>query len=355
MIRKQLSICFKILMVLFILSCSRQIHQRSVTNDLVIYPSPPDTARIQYLTSFSTSRFVTGKRSAFGRFVLGEFDEYSIDKPYGISVRNGKIYICDSGLGALEIFDLKNNEFKYFSPGGRGQLKKPINCYVDNEDMLYIADLERKQIVVFDSLGEYINSFGETENFKPGDVFVKGEKIWVSNLKHNRIHVYNRRTFAPLFTFPESKKGNEDYLYTPINIYVTDKKVYVSDFGDFKIKSYTHEGKYLNSIGSYGRNIGQFVRPKGIAVDRDDNLYVVDAGFENTQIFNKDGKLLMFFGGPYKKPGDMWLPAKVTIDYDNLEYFEEFVDESFKLKYLIFVTNQYGPDKVSVYGFVEPK
>ncbi len=51
----------------------------------------------------------------------------------------------------------------------------------------------------------------------------------------------------------------------------------------------------------------------------------------------------------------MWLPAKVIIDYDNLDYFRPLVHESFELKYLIFVTNQYGPDRLNVYGFVEPR
>lgn len=63
----------------------------------------------------------------------------------------------------------------------------------------------------------------------------------------------------------------------------------------------------------------------------------------------------MFFGGSYKGPGDMWLPAKVIIDYDNLNYFQKYVHESFDLKYLIFVTNQYGPSKINIYGFVETK
>jgi hypothetical protein len=51
----------------------------------------------------------------------------------------------------------------------------------------------------------------------------------------------------------------------------------------------------------------------------------------------------------------MWLPAKVSIDYDNLEYFQDYVDDRFDLKFLIFVTNQYGPDKINVYGYVEYK
>jgi hypothetical protein len=78
----------------------------------------------------------------------------------------------------------------------------------------------------------------------------------------------------------------------------------------------------------------------------------VDAGFENTQIFNKEGKLMMFFGGSYKGDGDMWLPAKVVIDYDNLKYFQNYVDPGFTLKYLILVTSQYGPDKLNIYGRV---
>jgi hypothetical protein len=51
----------------------------------------------------------------------------------------------------------------------------------------------------------------------------------------------------------------------------------------------------------------------------------------------------------------MYLPAKVIIDYSHLSYYEKFVDPAFRLKYLIFVTNQYGPDKVTVYGRIEPK
>ena len=92
-------------------------------------------------------------------------------------------------------------------------------------------------------------------------------------------------------------------------MFITDDKVYITDFGDFKIKVFDHQGKYLNFVGTYGVGLGQFVRPKGIACDRESNLFVVDAGFENTQMFNKDGKLLMFFGGSYKGPGDKDLAA----------------------------------------------
>jgi hypothetical protein len=136
---------------------------------------------------------------------------------------------------------------------------------------------------------------------------------------------------------------------------VTNEAVYVTDFGDFKVKIYNHKGEFLSAVGGFGSAFGQLVRPKGIAVDREDNLFVVDAGFENVQIFNKDGQLLMFFGGSTNSPGGMSLPAKVIIDYEHLSYFEKYVDPAFHLKYLVFVTNQYGSDKISVYGAVEMK
>ena len=121
------------------------------------------------------------------------------------------------------------------------------------------------------------------------------------------------------------------------------------------MKKFSLDGQYLGMVGGHGNGPGRFTRPKGIAVDREENLYVVDAAFENVQLFNGDGNLLMHFGGAYKGAGAMWLPAAVEVSYENLSFYESYVDESFVLKYLIYVTNQYGPAKVSVYGKVEEK
>ncbi len=208
---------------------------------------------------------------------------------------------------------------------------------------------------MFDEAGNYLKSFGQGEEIKPTDVFVDDKNIWVTDLKNHQVMVYDKSTYEYQRSIPGAKPDSLSKLFSPTNLYVTDNKLYVSDFGDFNVKIYDTNGNYIRKVGSYGRNLGQFVRQKGIAVDKEENLYVVDAGFENVQIFDKEGPLLMFFGGPYHGPGDMWLPAKVIIDYDNLEYFQKYVYKDFDLKYLIFVTNQYGPDKISVYGFVEEK
>ncbi|MBK7104912.1 MAG: hypothetical protein IPH62_06480 [Ignavibacteriae bacterium] len=342
------------ILLLISLSCSttKEITQQKT---LVLYPPPPEKTRIQYLTSISTSNDIETGQSEFLESIIGKKEERTIIKPYGISIRKGIIYICDTMLGGLVIVDLKNSTFEYFIPKGFGELKKPINCFVDGEGSIYVADSERQQIVVFDENRNYLNCFGLEEQIKPTDIFVKENIIWVTDLMNNKVVLYNKNDFTYKNSFPKTTTDSLSKLLSPTNLFVTDKEVYVSDFGDFNIKVYDTNGNYLRTIGSYGRNLGQFVRQKGIAVDKENNLYVVDAGFENVQIFNKEGKLLMFFGGSYKEAGDMWLPAKVIIDYENLEYFQKYVHNEFKLKYLILVTNQYGPNKINIYGFVETK
>ena len=143
----------------------------------------------------------------------------------------------------------------------------------------------------------------------------------------------------------------------PTNIAVFKDTLYVSDFGYGNIKRYLIDGTIIDTIGSRGDRPGYFSKVKGIAVDKESNLFAADAAFDNVQIFNKDRKLLMDLGGHYQGvgPGGLILPAKVIVDYDNLKYFQKFVDPGFDLKYLVFVVSQYGPSLINVYGRIEPK
>ncbi len=327
---------------------------------LVVFPPPPDSARIQFLTRIGNSRDITGKRSSFWQKLVGESEQPDVGqpiiKPYGLAVHQGKLYVCDSILRGIEVIDLARRTFDYFLPDGDGRLRKPINCFVDKADgRLYVADVERHQIVMFDVTGRYEGSIGAVGEMKPTDVFVDEHSIWVTDLAQHQVRRYDKATRTLANTFPSLDTHAAGRLYSPTNLYGSGDRIYVTDFGDFKIKVYAKTGEFITSVGSYGRNLGQFARPKGVAVDRDGHLYVVDAGFENVQVFDRDGQLLMFFGGHYRGPGYMWLPAKVVIDYDHIALFEPYVDARFELRYVIFVTNQYGPDKVSIYGFVGPK
>ena len=341
--------------VVVISSCSKRNYPTAENLEFVFYPPPPDSARIQFLTRYGNSTDFTGGQNKIKTFVAGQERTLPIIKPYGLALHGGKLFIADAGIAGLQIFDLEKKTFEYFTPMGRGKLRLPINCFIDSGGDLYVTDVERRQVIIFDRDLKYKGEIGGEENFKPVDIFIIGDTILVTDPKNNCINAYDKSSRQLLFTFPEAVQGDVDFLYNPLNLFVANGKIYVTDFGESRIKLFSMDGKYISSVGNYGSGMGQFVRPKGIAVDHELNLFVVDAGFENVQIFNKKGQLLLFFGGSYKGPGDMYLPANVVIDYDHLSYYEKYVDPAYRLKYLIFVVNQYGPDKVSVYGRIEPK
>jgi len=349
-------IAIKLFTLCLLVACSSSNEAVDSKNELVIYPPPPDQPRIQYLTSFGKSTDITGMRSTFMTYLIGEEEPVDIGKPYGIDICNGIMYVCDTRAGDILVMDVAEGTFEHLSPSGRGALKKPINITADTTGLLYIADADRRQVVVLKHDGSYVAEIGDgSTSAKLLDVCIYGDELFITDTPNHQVRVYSKDDYSFKYAFPKAQNGGPADLFSPINLWVADGKVYVSDFGAFHVQVYTTAGEYLSTIGTYGRNLGQFARPKGLAVDRTGILYAVDAGFENVQMFNSEGELLMFFGGSYVGPGDMWLPANVVIDYDNNQLFEEFVDPLFNLKYLLLVTNQFGPDKVNIYGFVEPK
>lgn len=324
---------------------------------LPVYPPPPDTARIQFLTAFSSELDLRGKGPSLLDRITGRTGGRAkgIARPYGLALHRTKAYVCDQDILGLDIVDLERRTISFFQPADPHGVRRPANCFVDDRGMLYVADLHRKQVVVYGPDGDYRGTFGDEDGGNPADVFVSGERIYVSHLGAGLgVRVYDRATWQPLFRFPNVPATDSTGLAAPANLYVRDGLVYVSDMLKQRVLVYTTDGAYVRTIGRPGLGPSTFTRPKGVAVDRQGLVYVVDAAFENVQVFRPDGRLLMFFGGPGNQPGDMVLPAKVVVDYDHVSYFRRYARPGFEIQYLLWVTNQYGPRKIAVYGFVGP-
>ncbi len=348
-----------ILLLGFILNCSSQNTADTIDPDQVmVFPEPPEVPRVQFLTKISSSSDVIPP-SKLDAFLFGSSLmklEKVIEKPYGIEIRDGLLYIVDSKLPGLEIIDFKNQTFEVFQPYGRATMKKPINIALDKDGNIYISDMGRKQVVVYSPQLKYLKTLG-SPGMKPVDVAVWGDSLLIADMEDNNLEVWSISAGKMIGEFPPPNMEYPDSvkLVEPYAIEVNKRgDIYVTDFGQFRVIQFDRKGNFVQKYGGLGRNLGQFARPKGVAVDADENVYVVDTAFENIQIFDKDGKLLMFFGGAYEKPGHMYIPAQVIIDYENVEYFRQYVLPGFGLDYIILVTNQFGPDKIGIYGMIHP-
>jgi sugar lactone lactonase YvrE len=55
-------------------------------------------------------------------------------------------------------------------------------------------------------------------------------------------------------------------------------------------------------------------------VDRFGHIYVIDALFDTLQVFARDGSLLLTLGGPGSGAGEFWLPNGIAVGRDDRIY-----------------------------------
>jgi DNA-binding beta-propeller fold protein YncE len=318
----------------------------------VFYPPLPNAPRIQYLTTIASERDLAVKKDSFADFIVGEEKEAQrLMQPYGVAMYQGKLYVADTGAGGLAIFDLAKQRYSFMTGTGGGRIKKPINIHIDADGTRYVTDTGRDQVLVYDRDDRFLRAFGTQGQFRPVDVAIGGNRLYVTDIAHQEIQVLDKGTGKLLFKFGKPGSGPGE-LFHPTNIALgPDGDLYVVETSNFRVQRFTTDGKPVRMYGEVGSTPGSFARPKGIAMDKAGHMLVGDAAFQNVQVFDNSGKLLMFFGQAEDGTEGVNLPAGVTIDYDNIAAFRQYADPRFRIEYLVLVASQFGPNKVDIFGF----
>ena len=107
----------------------------------IFYPALPNSPRIQYLATFSSSKDVVEAATGLAGFLLGEGENIKyIQKPYGVQIYDGKIYAVDTRGPGYAVLDLVNQKFDLVGGRGGGRMQKPINITFDTDGSKYITD-----------------------------------------------------------------------------------------------------------------------------------------------------------------------------------------------------------------------
>jgi DNA-binding beta-propeller fold protein YncE len=321
----------------------------------LFFPGPPAEPRLQFLATFSSPLDVSTKSKGFRDFVFGGEDKEAklVEKPYGLALYEGAIFVVDSRGNGYGIFDVVNSRSKFVRPTGAGSLDKPINIEIDDDGTRYITDTYRKQVLVFNSNDRFVRAIGRSGQFKPVDIAIIGDRLYVSDVENHQIHVIDKTTDDLLFSFGEA--GSEPgQLFHPTHLAIgPDNTVYVTDTSNFRLQQFTADGEFIRTIGTQGVNAGTFLRPKGIAVNKEDYIYVLDAAFQNIQVLGPDGGAVFVFGGPGRERASINLPTEIIVDYDNVTHFQKYAAPNFDIEYIVAVASQYGSNKVVVFGYGE--
>jgi DNA-binding beta-propeller fold protein YncE len=311
--------------VLVLLSLSAHVGARTrrgkttpSSTDLV-WPLPPDPPRIRYLEALHGSTDLAKKRGAWKRFVLGPETDPGITlvKPYDVVTDVlGRVYVSDTGLGAVLIFDHEAKEIRTLGAQGRGRLVTPVGLALDGQGRLFVADVSLDTVFCYDEREEVVLALGRKEGMRnPAGLAIDKQRhrLYVADSHLHQILIYSTEgVFLDRWGSRGSDAGQFNF---PTNVTLDAQgNVYVVDTGNFRVQIFDPEGGISTTFGEAGDSLGSFHRPKGIGVDSQGHVYVADAAFNNFQIFDRQGRLLLFVGATGHEAGTFWLPAGLHID-----------------------------------------
>ncbi|MBI1749328.1 MAG: 6-bladed beta-propeller [Acidobacteria bacterium] len=326
-----------------------------VAIESLVWPQPPQPARVRYIGQIRGPDDVLGKKSKRGWMdrlagVKDDEKESGLKKPYGVAVDSqNRIFVADSARRVVFVFDLANKKVEYRGHRSPAKLALPIGVAVDDKDRLFVSDSFLHQISCFDPQGVLLAVFGGSQLERPGGIAVDSprRKLYAADAKAHRVAVFDIDSFAFLhFVGEPSARGEAEpgKFSAPSNVAVDAQGfLFVTDTWNYRIQVFDRNGKFVRAFGEQGVIPGDFVRPKGLAFDSDGNLYVADSEFNNFQILTSEGRPLLAVGSYGADPGQFVLIAGLTVDKNNRIY----TTEQLKGRVQVF---QYFPEKTALAG-----
>lgn len=314
----------------------------------LVWPPPPQPARIRYVGQLATSGDLKASRSGLeniGRLFIGKKPPSPLYGPRAVVVTGDgeRVWVADPGGRCLHLFDLKCRTYLRLDKLGEKRLMTPVGACVGSGGTIFVCDSEANSVYrlgdrdgrlpetlrVPDELQRPVAMYYDPHTDELYVVDVTGHDVKVLGAGGELLRVIGRRGSGPgEFNFPSAITADENHLW-------------IADSGNHRVQQITRSGEAVAAFGQAGDAPGDLAMPKSVALDPAGHLYVVDGRFENIQIFDREGRLLLFFGEEGSGPGQFWLPGGIFIEPSG----RIWVCDSYNRRLQIF---QYLPESESV-------
>ncbi|HPO84723.1 MAG TPA: hypothetical protein PLN86_02635 [Candidatus Hydrogenedentes bacterium] len=215
----------------------------------------------------------------------------------------------------------------WFEPKGKSRLLVDPHCLcLDKDGNLIIADYNGSRVLRFTPEGKYLGDIGRGTGEKPGMVKLPrvvqmdaAGRIFVSDQKSDKPRI---QVFTPEgdFLYAFAEKGIRPGQMLRAHGMVFDSKgfLYVVDVDTMRINVYEPAtGKFVRRWGKDGSATGEFNAPHGIAIDRNDDIFVVGY-YGPCQKFTADGKFLFDFAYPDPPDGAVYFHSIASDRWGNV-------------------------------------
>ena len=294
-----------------------------------VWPSAPETPRYRYIGELTGEENISKDKDkqSFGSKLLGwlagivsgKRKSVVLQRPQGVFVdQAGRIYISDVSRSAIYVFDEARGTLNVWEMAGqKTRFVTPVGIAEDASGQLLVVDADLGYVVRLNQKGEPIGTFGKGIFKRPTGIAydAAGGRIFVADTHDDNIKIFDDdgNLLDKFGTFGE---GDGEFN-SPTYLAYKDDRLYVTDTLNSRIEIFSGKGKYIRSVGKRGLYVGDLPRPKGVAVDQDGNIYVVESYYDHLLIFNNKGEFLLHIGGTGSGVGEFYLPAGVWTDQRN--------------------------------------
>ncbi len=297
------------------------------------WPAMPEVPRYRWIGELTgEANFATrpGEHSALGTALrwlagigAGDAVPDRLQRPQGVAVdAAGRIYVSDISRNAVLVFDPAGGRLAVWAEARPGApFRAPIGVAPDGAGGLLVADAEHGAVFRLGADGRPRGEIGRAELVRPTGVArdPQSGRIFVADTRRHRIVIFDPRgRFLDHWGLPGDEPGR---FNAPTYLYVAAGRLYVADTLNSRVQILdSRDGRWLGAIGQRGLYVGNFERPKGVAVDDEGNVYVVESYRDHLLVFDGEGRFLLPIGGTGAGRGQFFLPAGVTVDGHNRIY-----------------------------------
>jgi len=294
----------------------------------LLWPAAPEVPRYLYagtLTGEPNFRQPVADSgwNAFGRWLVG-LDGRSVppvvlQRPAVVTGDDaGRLFVSDTSRQAVFVFDEKAGELQVWDRAqGFVHFVAPVGLAVA-PGRLFVADAELGAVFVLDARGEPQAVIGRGQLQRPTGLARDAKRglLFVADTSAHDIKVF---TDAGLLVRVIGGRGQGDGEFNyPTHLAYANDELYVTDTLNNRVQVFSAEGEVQQrKFGARGLVIGNLVRPKGIGVDAEGNVYIVESYYDSLLVFSPRGEFLMPIGGTGTATGRFYLPSGVWVDARN--------------------------------------
>ena len=198
-----------------------------------------------------------------------------------------------------------------------GRLKNPSGLFFDeNKQRLYIADSNNKRIVSLDSEYRYLAALSKKEIVLPISIVRNSLGVFYILDAHSReiVLINVKRDLIESLNFTGIPSGNNPFVPGKIAI---DKKdnLYIVDKLNKRIVIVNAKGQYLRSLAQKESEGSGF---NDVRIDDKGYIYCLDTISRSVYIFDSSGRMISSFGG--KNTNLFLFPVSLAIGNNGLIY-----------------------------------